>query len=275
MTGKASHYVDPSPWLPVWDGRSYARNTAHHRRYDADFLTGIDLPSTARILDVGCGCGDFTVKLAALVPQGHVVGLDPQQSMIEQAAAVALPNQSFVLGAAQQLGVGRAASELAGPFDAVVSRAVLHWVPLADHPGVLAGAARTMRPGGLLRLEAGGGDNIADVVAMLDEISARYGGPRCPWTFAFAGEYLDLLLDAGFSVADGWVRLVAQRRQFTRAELRGWLTSQCLHAYEHSMAVAARVGFRAEAIAGIDRLRRLDGSYDLTYVRLDVRAHRR
>jgi ubiquinone/menaquinone biosynthesis C-methylase UbiE len=275
VTGRLSHYTDSGSWLPPWDGCCYAANTAHHRRYDAEFLAGIDLPSTARILDIGCGSGDFTAKLAALLPQGHVVGLDPQPSMIEQAGRVALANQSFVLGTAQQLGVGRASGELAGPFDAVVSRATLHWVPFADHPGVLAGAARILRPGGLLRLEAGGGDNISGVVAMLDEISERYGGPRCPWTFPPAGEYLDMLLEAGFAVSDGWVRLVAQRRAFTRAELSGWLVSQCLHAYEHTMAPPARAEFRAEALAGVDRLRRADGSHDLTYVRLDVRAHRR
>lgn len=140
---------------------------------------------------------------------------------------------------------------------------------------MLAGAAGLVRAGALLRLEAGGGDNVADVVVMLDEVSGRYGGPRSPWTFPPAGEYLDLLLDAGFSVDDGWVRLAAQRRPFTRDELTGWLSSQCLQAYEHTMPQQARAGFRAEALAGVERLRRADGSYDITYVRLDVRAHRR
>lgn len=263
-------------WLPEWDGASYAANTAHHRRYDAEFLAGIDdLPPTARILDIGCGSGDFTIKLADLVPHGHVVGLDPQPSMLAQARAVARPNQSFVLGAAQDLAslITHGEPALTGPFDAVVSRAVLQWVPLADHPGVLAAAAGMLRPGGLLRLEAGGGDNIATVVAILNEISERYGGPRSPWTFPPAGRYLDLLLGAGFSVDHGWVRLVAQRRLFTRDELIGWLTSQCLHAYEHTMPPRWRPAFRAEALASIDRLRHADGTYDRTYVRLDVRAH--
>ena len=268
MTGQLSRDTGPW-WLPDWDGASYAANTAHHRRHDAEFLAGIDLPPDGWILDVGCGSGDFTVKLAELVPQGKVVGLDPQPSMLRQARAVARPNQSFVLGAAQEL------DRLAGPFDAVVSRAALHWVPFADHPGVLAGTAALLRDGGLLRVEAGGGDNVADVVAMLDEISGRYGGPRSPWTFPPAGEYLDMLLDAGFSLADGWVRLVAQRRPFTRDELTGWLSSQCVQAYQHTMQPQARPAFRAEVLAGVDRLRRADGSYDVTYVRLDVRAHRR
>ncbi|HEY0640090.1 MAG TPA: methyltransferase domain-containing protein [Pseudonocardiaceae bacterium] len=258
------------PELPVWDGAAYAANTGHHRRRDGDFLAALDLAPSARVLDVGCGSGDFTVKLAALVPDGHVVGLDPQPSMLERARAAALPNQSFVPGTAQRL-----ADAVTGLFDAVVSRAALQWVPLADHPAVLAGAAGLLRPGGLLRLEAGGGDNIAAVCALLDPIAERYGGPCTPWAFPAAGEYLDLVDAAGFDVSDGWVHLVAQRRPFTREELLGWLTSQCLIGYEHPMPAASRAAFRAEVLAAVDRLRRADGTYDVTYVRLDVRAHRR
>lgn len=263
-----------TPWLPAWDGASYAANTGHHRRLDADFLATFTLAPDARVLDLGCGAGDFTAVLAGLVPDGHVVGVDPQPSMIEQAVAVARPNQSFVLGTAQDLAPALAAAEERGPFDAVVSRATLHWAPLADHPRVLAHVAALLRPGGLLRVDAGGGDNIAEVVAYLDAVAARHGGPAAPWAFAQAGQWLDLLHAAGLTDADGWVRLVAQRRPFTRDELIGWLTSQCLFAYEHAMEPGAAAAFHDDALAGVDALRRADGSYDVTFTRLDVRAHR-
>ena len=255
-------------WLPEWDGAGYAANTSHHRRYDEDFLRSTPLRPDARVLDLGCGPGDFTVRLAERVPAGHVVGLDPQPSMLELARAVARPNQSFVLGTAQRLG------ELTGPFDAIVSRAVLHWIPIAEHPAVLAAAAGLLAPGGLLRIEAGGGDNVREPVRWLDEISARHGGPRSPWSFPQAGEYLDLVLAAGFDVREGWVRLAAQRREFDRDAFVGWVTSQALHAYTHTMAEPAAAAFRAEALAGVDRMRHRDGSYDMTWVRLDVRAFR-
>ena len=256
-------------WLPEWAGADYAANTAHHRRFDEEFLATTPLRPDARVLDVGCGSGDFTARLARLVPDGHVLGVDPQPSMLEQARGVALPNQSFQRCTAQRLG------ELTGPFDAVVSRSVLHWVPIAEHPAVLAAAAGLLVPGGLLRIEAGGGDNIRAVLPWLDEVSARHGGPRSPWAFPAAGEYLDLVLAAGFDVEDGWVRLVAQRRRFDRESLLGWLTSQTLIAYTHGMPQAAAAAFRAEVLAGVDRLRGAGGGYDQTWVRLDVRARRR
>lgn len=255
-------------WLPDWDGASYAANTAHHRRFDEAFLATTPLRQDARVLDVGCGSGDFTARLAALVPDGHVLGIDPQPSMLEQARAVALPNQSFALCTAQRLGA------LSGPFDAIVSRAALHWVPIAEHPAVLAAAARLLAPGGLLRLESGGGDTIRTVVPWLDEISGSHGGPGSPWSFPGAGEYLDLVLAAGFDVGDGWVRLVAQRREFDRDAFVGWLTSKTLIAYTHSMPEPAALAFREEVLDRVDEFRDSDGGFDQTWVRLDVRALR-
>ncbi|HEX2381627.1 MAG TPA: hypothetical protein VHI95_03250, partial [Acidimicrobiales bacterium] len=71
MSGTASQYLDT---LASWNGGLYAANTEHHRRYDDDFLATLALRSVDRVLDVGCGSGDFTAKVAALVPEGHVVG---------------------------------------------------------------------------------------------------------------------------------------------------------------------------------------------------------
>jgi trans-aconitate methyltransferase len=80
------------------------------------------------------------------------------------------------------------------------------------------------------------------------------------------------LLDAGYTVDGGWVRTVAQRRSFTRDELSGWMHSQALNAYEAALPEQAHAAFRAAADDRIDELRRSDGTYDLTFVRLDLLA---
>jgi hypothetical protein len=86
-----------------------------------------------------------------------------------------------------------------------------------------------------------------------------------------AGAYLDLVLEACYSVGDkGFVRTVGQRRSFDRDEILGWMESQAVAAYEVGFDQAARDAFRAEVRLRIDELRRADGSYDITYVRLDV-----
>src|SRR5690349_3132034 len=88
-------------WLPAWDGADYAANTEHHRVHDGTFLRRFPVAPTDRILDLGCGSGDFTRTVADLVPDGHVLGLDAQPSMIDEARACAGPNQSFVVAPVQ------------------------------------------------------------------------------------------------------------------------------------------------------------------------------
>jgi trans-aconitate methyltransferase len=267
MANMVSQYSDSRP---AWDGPAYADNVGHHRIYDDWFLDGLPLAPADRVLDLGCGSGDFTATVAARVPDGLVVGLDAAPSMLDEARTRARPNQSFVLGPVQRVADLVAGN---GPFDVVMSRAMLHWVPWDDHAGVLAAIRGVARPGAAVRIECGGGDNVREIVPFLDSIAARFGrSPRCPWMFAGAGAYLDLVLDAGLSVDGGWCRTVAQRRAFDRETVTGWLISQCVQAYEVDLPADAHEAFRAAVADEVDALRRADGTYDMTFVRLDVLA---
>jgi trans-aconitate methyltransferase len=247
--------------LPAWDAAAYDANRGHHRAYDDAFVASLPQRAGDRLLDIGCGSGELTTTVAGLVPAGHVVGLDGSASMIEGASARAVTNQSFVLGPAQRVG-----ELLAGQrFDGIYSRAALHWVPRTDWPGVLTAARGLLGAGGWLRIECGGGDNVAAMQALLEDVSAGFGGPTASWNFLPAGAALELVEAAGFRTgADGWVRTVAQRRPFDRDSLLGWLRSQCYQAYGGDAEFVAAVEAR------VDELRRADGSYDMTFVRLDL-----
>jgi len=266
MAEQSSQIVN---FLPDWDGASYAANAGHHRVFDAAFLATLPFEGHERVLDLCCGSGEFTRTIADLVPDGHVVGLDAQPSMIDEALACAGPNQTFVTGPVQHV---RALIAEAGTFDVVMSRSALHWVPEEDHPPLLADCYELLRPGGRLRIECGGGDNVRAMMSVVGDAAAKRGAPTCPWTYFGAGQYLDLVEAAGFSVDTGWVRTVAQHRAFDRAGCIGWITSQCFQAYEAHMPEAMHAGFRAEVLARVDELQRRDGTYDETFVRLDVLA---
>ncbi len=258
-------------WLPGWDGALYAANTTHHRAADAWFLETFPVRDGDRLLDIGCGSGDFTAIVAALVPSGHVVGLDAQPTMVEEAERRAGPNQSFVLGKAQDL---EGLFPVDASFDLVYSRATLHWVPRPDHAVIYAQVHRLLRPHGWWRLEMGGAGNVPAVVALLNDVADRHGGPHAPWNFLDAGSAFDLLETAGFAMNTGYVRTVPQRRAFTREEMLGWFASQALRAWEPSMAADSYQAFCEEAISRIDEVRRPDGTYDQTYVRLDALVQR-
>ena len=252
-----------------WDAALYADNTAHHRQHDEDFLGGLRLPAGARVLDVGCGVGDFTARLARLGEGVEVLGVDADPGMIAAAARHASPRVRFAVCKAQEL--DRVVP--ADSTDAVFSVAALHWVPAADHPGMLAQVRRVLRPEGLFRAQFGGQGQIAAVKAILDEESARLGGGTAGWFFPSPAEYLPLLAAAGFAVRDdGWVRPLRQVRRFPGSgEMLGWLRSQTFPAYQPVLPAAAFPEFRRRAEArAVAELRRADGSYDLDFVRLDV-----
>ncbi len=266
--------MSDAAWVPPWDGTLYAANTAHHRAHDGAFLESAPLRPTDRVLDLGCGSGDLTATIAGLVPDGHVVGVDAQPSMLAEARRRARPNQSFVESALQRLDDTLAGPDHDGAYDVVLSRAVQQWVPWVDWPGVFASAARLLRTGGWLRIECGGAGNVPRVREVLDAASTAHDGPTEPWTFPDAGAALELLEDVGVDpyAEAAFVRTVAQRRPFDESSMLGWLRSQAFHAYEATMPADAHAAFRREVEARLDDLRRGDGTLDQTFVRLDLLA---
>ena len=262
-----------------WDAELYAKNTAHHRAYDDHVLDPLDIAATWRVLDIGSGAGDFSARAAALVPDGSVLGVDLSAALVERGSAShsGVPNLAFSSLGAQQLDdlvpVGLPGGQLSGPpFDLVISTATLHWVPGDDHPALYRSVRRLLRPGGVFRAEFGGAGEMADTRSVLDEESARLGGPRTPWYFPEPDEVAARLVEAGFELGAGFVRLVPQRRSVADAEaLRSWLQSQVLIAYRPALGAH---DYRLFCQRSIDRLtdegRRPDGSYDQNYVRLDL-----
>ncbi len=256
-----------------WNAELYAVHSAHHRAQDAEFLASMVVGSRDRLLDLGCGTGEFTNQLAARVPQGSVVGIDGSASQLARAEAVKAPNVTLVEGRLEEL------EALLGDevFDAAVSRATLHWLPRAQHPLLLEAIGRHLRPGGFLRAEFGGRGQMQAALVVLDEVSASLGGPTSPWFFPEADEYARIVEGAGFTSDRGFVRLVPQRRAMpTLDALRGFLRSQAFVGYEQGLPAEARAVFRekAESLAARE-LRRADGSYDLDFVRLDLLAFAR
>jgi len=81
-----------------------------------------------RILDLGCGPGDITVRFAARYPQARVVGLDGADAMLDIAREVIL--QHAALGKrvdVRRWHIGREENPLGTEvFDAVVSNSLLH-----------------------------------------------------------------------------------------------------------------------------------------------------
>jgi trans-aconitate 2-methyltransferase len=224
------------------------------------------------VLDLGCGVGDFTARLAELAPGGRILGVDASPDMVaiaRQRSAAA--HVRFEVCRAQELDAVAAG----GRYDVVLSVAMLHWVAAADHPRVLAQVRRALRPGGLFRAEFGGHGQIAAVRRLLDDESRRHGGRPNWWHFPTPAQYRSLLAAAGLRVEPGgWVRLVRQRRELPdAAAFLGWLRSQVLIAYDAVVPADRLRAFRQSAEdRALAELADPAGRFDQDYIRLDLLA---
>jgi len=206
-----------------WDPTDYERNSAQQQAWARELLAKLDLSSSDAVLDVGCGDGKVTAEIAAGVPLGRVVGIDASAEMVELAAARFPLNRHPNLGFAVADAAALAYRE---EFSVVFSNATLHWV--IDHRPVLAGVARSLRPGGRTMLQMGGKGNAGDMVAAMARVSAapawsaHFAGFALPWGFYGPDRYRPWLLEAGLRPRR--VELLAKDMlQSGREGLAGWL----------------------------------------------------
>ncbi|MCC7495736.1 MAG: methyltransferase domain-containing protein [Fimbriimonadaceae bacterium] len=205
-----------------WDPADYRQSSAMQARLAAELLPRLGLQPGLRVLDLGCGDGKVTAELAAAVAPGLVLGCDRSPEMLRFA------RQAFPAAAVPNLRWSRqdAAALACGPhFDRVVSFACLHWV--GDHPAVLRGIGRALRPGGRILLQLGGQGNVDALLpyayAAMDQPDrrARFRELVLPWNFPPAEPYPGWLTAAGLRPER--VEIVPKLARHWGAEgLAGW-----------------------------------------------------
>ena len=156
----------------TWNPQTYA----HNARFVSD-LAGPVVELLAprrgeRILDLGCGDGVLTAKLAAM--GCRMVGVDASAPQIAAARGLGLDAR---VADGERLNFD-------AEFDAVFSNAALHWMRRPD--AVIAGVWRALAPGGRFAGEMGGHGCVAKIRAALIAAVARRGldGEAVnPWYF--------------------------------------------------------------------------------------------
>lgn len=246
-----------------WDSTLY--DSKHH--FVSDFgeriITLLDPQPGERILDVGCGTGHLTARIANYGAQ--TVGVDHAATMIEQARSN-YPALDFRVANGETMRFDE-------PFDAVFSNAALHW--MKDAPAVAESLWHALKPGGRLVIEMGGKTNVQIIWAGLCDALAAAGQPRptdTPWYFPSIGEYATLLEKQGF-----YVSYMFHFKRPTPLEgeegMRNWLAM-----FTNNILRDLPPARQEATIADVEnRLRPLlyqDGQWVGDYVRLRVIAHR-
>ena len=192
-----------------WDPQAYAKNA----RFVADLgqpLLELLAPQPGElIMDLGCGDGALTEKIAAR--GASVVGTD---ASIEQARAAKNRGLLVAVVDGHHLGLKR-------QFDAVFSNAALHWMKQPE--SVVQGVGQCLKAGGRFVGEFGGERNVQTIRSALHGALRRRGiDPLTidPWYYPSPDDFSKLLANSGFIVR--YIEIIPRPTRLP-GELLDWL----------------------------------------------------
>jgi len=177
-----------------WNPAAYADNASFVPALGAGVLEWLAPQAGERILDLGCGDGQLTAKIAAAGAQ--VTGVDASAAMVDAARGRGI---DALVCNAESL-------SFEAEFDAVFSNAALHWVRNQD--AMLVGVRRALRSGGRF------------VAAVL----ARHGlaGDSAPVNYyPTPSAYRARLERHGFTVQD--IQLIPRPTPLPASGMHAWL----------------------------------------------------
>jgi len=195
----------------TWDPQAYELNGAFVHGLAGGVLELLDAQKGEYILDLGCGDGQLSKRVAAV--GAHVLGVDASPSMVEAARARGIEAE-------------QANAELLPfhdeTFDAVFSNAALHWV--RDQDAMVAQVRRVLRSGGRFVAEMGGHGNIAAIRVALMAVLDRHGyGDREDGVnyYPTVESYTERLKRHGFRVEH--MALIPRPTPLAESGMEGWL----------------------------------------------------
>ncbi len=193
----------------TWNARQYQDKASFVADLGTPVLELLNPQPHEAILDLGCGDGALTEKIAQIA--SRVVGIDSSPSMVRAALEKGL-HAELMSGAD---------ITYRNAFDAAFSNAALHWIN--DAAAVIKGVFNALKPQGRFVGEFGGHDNIATLVQAMGTVVAQHPemGPFTnPWFFPRAEEYQQLLERNGFRV--DYCELIPRPTPL-RSGVREWL----------------------------------------------------
>jgi trans-aconitate methyltransferase len=243
-----------------WDPQAYAKNARFVADLAQPLLELLAPKNDEIIMDLGCGDGALTEKIAREVT---VVGTD---ASFAQARAAKDRGLSIVVVDGHHLC-------FKPQFDAIFTNAALHWM---EQPGkVVEGVWQCLKTGGRFVGEFGAKGNVETVRSALHAaLRRRAVDPLAvdPWYYPSAEDFSNLLVNSSFTVR--YIEIIQRPTQLP-GELLNWMeifAQPFTNAVEkvHRQSFLDEVSQRCET-----ELRDEEGRWRIDYVRLRFAAVKR
>ena len=215
--------------MTEWNAAAYHKVSGPQTSWGQKVLNRLNVSGDERAIDAGCGSGRLTGELMERLPAGRLVAIDRSWNMLMTARANLRPvlgsRVSFVQVSLPDL-------PFAGWADLVFSTATFHWIK--DHQALFAGISRTLRRGGRLHAQCGGGPNLrrahelAEQVMQSAPFAQYFANWPGPWEFANAEVTATRLAGAGFVDVDTSLEEAATTLA-TEADYREFVTTVIYH----------------------------------------------
>ncbi len=262
------HYIYAQKGYDGFDGERYKKASKHQKEWGDRMIAGLDLNGDEHILDMGCGDGTLTEKLAKLVPRGRVLGIDSSASMIRTAKKLEKGNLEFQLMNIEHI-------DFKEEFDLVFSNATLHWIK--GHRTMLRKVFDSLKKGGFIRFNFGSKGNCSNFNEVAQEVISNepfkkyFRGFEWPWYMPNVSSYEIMDGEPAFKGVIAWEENAD--RYFTEEELIGWLDQPTLIPFMQQVDDADKESFRELVIKKmLERTRQPDGRFFETFRRINVYA---
>jgi len=252
-----------------FDGKKYEKSSAPQKEWGAKLISELPLKGNERLLDLGCGDGTNAARIAQLLPDGEVVGIDASTGMIEAAKPKEGDNLRFILMDIDVM-------DFEDEFDVIHSNATLHWVK--NHQRLLRNVFRALRKGGLLRFNFAAEGNCSYFLTVVrkamdrKEFAGYFEGFVWPWYMPSVNEYRYLIDKSELEDVKVWGENADRFFPDTEA-LIGWVDQPSLVPFLACVGEKDKAAFREYVVGDmIEQTKQDDGRYFETFRRINLFA---